>query len=116
MSKKNKSRGLRAERRKVLYAPASKRQPLIKDPKAWTALQIDGHPRRTVLLHASSIVGIGLLIGLFIGTLVLLAANVLPNNAWIYSVNIAIAIVVKLLFQWLWVLLFRPRFAIPISR
>ena len=116
MSKKNKSRGLRVERRKVRSALAFKKHPLIEDPKAWTALQINGHPRRAVLLHASSIVGIGLLIGLFIGPLVLLAANALPNNAWIYSVNIAIAIVVKLLFQWLWVLIFRPRFAIPVSR
>ena len=73
-------------------------------------------PKGSVIVSLVATTMFGFFFGLLIGICVALVTSVVANKAWIYSANIGIALLTKLVFQWLWILVLKPALAIPIAK
>lgn len=110
---KKKSRKRRSRRRshnRRRNRPVS----LFRNPSSWTADLFDTKPRITAIYNLATLFILGLCAGLLIGAIVAFGTSQLPNKLWIYMMNTAIALLVKIVWAWLWVL-FLQNLVIKIS-
>ncbi len=65
-------------------------------------------PRKAILANIAMLTAIGLFVGVVVGTTISLGTAHIPNKALLYSVNVVIALLARLMSQWVLVLVGRP--------